>query len=75
MRPRQNKNISDAQDDAARLVRNAQDEKEPEQNDENPVRITEKAELKKDKMYTIGEMSSRLAHDLQNPLTIIKTTV
>jgi two-component system sensor histidine kinase HydH len=31
--------------------------------------------IKKDKLYTIGEMSSRLAHDLQNPLTIIKNTI
>ncbi|MEW6043892.1 MAG: HAMP domain-containing sensor histidine kinase, partial [Thermoproteota archaeon] len=31
--------------------------------------------IRKDKMYTIGEMASRLAHDLQNPLTIIKNTI
>ncbi len=83
MPPRRNNN-SNAQDDAARMIRNAQDDaarmirnfpeaEERELNEKMP--ITENAALKKDKMYTIGEMSSRLAHDLQNPLTIIKNTV
>jgi len=67
--------VRNAQDDAARLVRNAPDENEHEQDDEAPVQLNGKAALKKDKIYTIGEMSARLAHDLQNPLTIIKNTV
>ncbi len=85
MQSRRNKNsdaqddaarlVRNAQDDAARLVRNAPDENEHEQDDEAPVQLNGKAALKKDKIYTIGEMSARLAHDLQNPLTIIKNTV
>jgi len=65
--------IRNAQDDAARMIRNFPEAEERELNEKMP--ITENAALKKDKMYTIGEMSSRLAHDLQNPLTIIKNTV
>ncbi|MFY9300604.1 MAG: HAMP domain-containing sensor histidine kinase [Candidatus Nitrosotenuis sp.] len=84
MQPRQSKNNSSAQDDAARLVRNAQDDDlsfRDLQKNENayerqmPIQANGKAELKKDKIYTVGEMSSKLVHDLQNPLTIIKNTV
>ena len=67
--------VRNAQDDAARLVRNAQDDDEYEPDAVMPAPLTGGAELKKDKIYTIGEMSSRLVHDLQNPLTIIKNTV
>jgi two-component system sensor histidine kinase HydH len=87
--------VRNAQDDAARLVRNAQDDASrmlnSSQDDELSFRDLQKntksyerevlaqtngkAELKKDKLYTIGEMSSKLAHDLQNPLTIIKNTM
>ena len=31
--------------------------------------------LREEKFFTIGELSSRLAHDIRNPLTIIKTSV
>jgi two-component system sensor histidine kinase HydH len=87
--------VRNAQDDAARLVRNAQDDasrmlnssqddelffRDLQKNEkvyecEVPTQTNGKAELKKDKIYTIGEMSSKLAHDLQNPLTIIKNTM
>ncbi len=67
--------VRNAQDDAARLVRNAQDEKESESSDDTHAQLNEKAALKKDKLYTIGEMSSRLVHDLQNQLMIIKNAV
>jgi two-component system sensor histidine kinase HydH len=66
--------VRNAQDDAARIVRNAQDD-EGGQGDDFPSESNGKAALKKDKMHTIGEMASRLAHDLQNPLTIIKNTI
>ena len=67
-----------AREDAERLLKNAQEEsiqenvketKQPNQQDESGM------SLKKDKLHTVGEMASRLAHDLQNPLTIIKNTV
>ena len=65
--------LKNAQEDAARLVKNAhEDGYEPS---EEPPKQNETTALKKDKMSTIGEMSSRLAHDLQNPLTIIKNTL
>ncbi|MGQ0771775.1 MAG: sensor histidine kinase [Nitrososphaerota archaeon] len=63
--------LKNAQEDAARLVKNAQDTYE---SNEEPPKQNETT-LKKDKMSTIGELSSRLAHDLQNPLTIIKNTL
>jgi signal transduction histidine kinase len=71
--------LRNAQEDAERLLRHAQED--AERLDGDHQEIVEKKEfipsniIKKDKMYTIGEMSSRLAHDLQNPLTIIKNTI
>lgn len=68
-----------AQEDAQRILRNAQED--AQRTDGDQQWIAEKKEfipsniIKKDKMHTIGEMSSRLAHDLQNPLTIIKNTI
>src|SRR5574338_1669413 len=71
-----------AQEDATRLWKNAQEDavellRESPPISENqekpaPIKITS---VKTDKMHTIGEMSSKLAHDLQNPLTIIKNTL
>ncbi len=68
--------LKNAQEDAERLLRHAQEDAERlglDESEENVV--TSSTTIKKDKMYTIGEMSSRLAHDLQNPLTIIKNTI
>jgi two-component system sensor histidine kinase HydH len=71
--------LRNAQEDAERLLRHAQED--AERLDLEHQEIIEKKEfipsniIKKDKMHTIGEMSSRLAHDLQNPLTIIKNTI
>lgn len=31
--------------------------------------------LKKEKLFAIGELSARLAHDIRNPLSIIKTSI
>jgi signal transduction histidine kinase len=67
--------LKNAQEDATRLVRNAQEDDEHDLDTESPSEPNGKATVKKDKMYAIGEMSSRLAHDLQNPLTIIKNTL
>ena len=73
--------VRNAQEDAARLLKNtpgpkavpvdtAYDAGYPE-----PHKTGERIVQKNDKLYTVGEMSSRLAHDLQNPLTIIKNTI
>jgi signal transduction histidine kinase len=67
--------LRNAQEDAARLVRTASEGARYESGEETGVEIDGKTVVKKDKMYAIGEMSSRLAHDLQNPLTIIKNTL
>jgi two-component system sensor histidine kinase HydH len=73
--------LRNAQDDIARILRNAQDDvirilkNVQDVTDDEEYVSNEFAPQKKDKMHTIGEMSSRLAHDLQNPLTIIKNTV
>ncbi|HXG74609.1 MAG TPA: ATP-binding protein [Candidatus Nitrosotenuis sp.] len=75
--------LKNAQEDAARLLKNAQ---EDAARDEDFAGVADHVAsftgdtnggktIKKDKMYAIGEMASRLAHDLQNPLTIIKNTV
>jgi two-component system sensor histidine kinase HydH len=74
-----------AQEDSARILRIAQDDiqklvdsnepKTPEVQQQQEPSIKENDVLKKDKLHTIGEMSSRLAHDLQNPLSIIKNTL
>ncbi|MGQ0605717.1 MAG: sensor histidine kinase [Candidatus Nitrosotenuis sp.] len=67
-----------AQEDAERLLRHAQEDAERlvESNEANESREKMPSMIiKKDKMHTIGEMSSRLAHDLQNPITIIKNTL
>jgi len=31
--------------------------------------------LKKEKLFTIGELSARVAHDIRNPLSVIKTSI
>jgi len=68
--------LKNAQEDAARLLRNSQEYEEgPEPQEFSVPAGNESSILKKDKLHTIGEMSSRLAHDLQNPLSIIKNTL
>jgi signal transduction histidine kinase len=67
--------LKNAQEDATRLLKNAQEDVEYDSVEEHPRETDGKTAVKKDKMYAIGEMSSRLAHDLQNPLTIIKNTL
>jgi signal transduction histidine kinase len=64
-----------AQEDAQRLLRDAHDIEEPKSRKLTRTSIRENDLLKIDKLHTIGEMSSRLAHDLQNPLSIIKNTL
>ena len=63
-----------AQEDAERILRHAKEDAERINIFEQKPAILPSI-VKRDKMYTIGEMSSRLAHDLQNPLTIIKNTI
>jgi two-component system sensor histidine kinase HydH len=36
---------------------------------------SEESAIRKNKLYAIGELSSRLTHDLQNPLAVIKNTL
>ncbi|MFN3654826.1 MAG: sensor histidine kinase, partial [Candidatus Nitrosotenuis sp.] len=75
--------LKNAQEDAARLLKNAQEDAAKIEDSTGVVEYVTSSVgetdsnkvIKKDKMYTIGEMASRLAHDLQNPLTIIKNTV
>jgi two-component system sensor histidine kinase HydH len=68
--------LRNAQEDAARLLRNSQEDEEVSDIQESSGLVTTESNvLKKDKLHTIGEMSSRLAHDLQNPLSIIKNTL
>ncbi len=31
--------------------------------------------LKKEKLFTIGELSARLAYDIRDPLSVIKTSI
>ncbi len=68
-----------AQEDAERLLRHAQEDAQridcDQQDNVEKKEFIPNNMIKKDKMHTIGEMSSRLAHDLQNPLTIIKNTI
>ncbi len=66
--------LKNAQEDASRLLRNSQEEEPQSQEYSTPV-VNEDKVLKSDKLHIIGEMSSRLAHDLQNPLSIIKNTL
>lgn len=42
---------------------------------ENQVKEKTGAILKAEKMSTIGQLTSRVGHDLRNPLTVIKTTI
>jgi signal transduction histidine kinase len=68
--------LKNAQEDAERLLRHAREDVGRLAQDQGPEEtIPPNVSIKKDKLYTIGEMSSRLAHDLQNPLTIIKNTI
>ncbi|WP_268544550.1 sensor histidine kinase, partial [Candidatus Nitrosotenuis cloacae] len=73
--------LRNAGEDAARLLKNAQEDAARSGGaTDNTLHAEshtsdERSSLKKDKLHTIGEMSSRLAHDLQNPLTIIKNTL
>ena len=69
--------LKNAQEDAERLLRHAQEDAQRLDGDHQEIaeKFVPSNVIKKDKMHTIGEMSSRLAHDLQNPLTIIKNTI
>ncbi|MEW6588746.1 MAG: HAMP domain-containing sensor histidine kinase, partial [Thermoproteota archaeon] len=75
--------LKNAQEDAARLLKNAQEDAAKIEDSTSVAEYVTRSvgetdggkAIKKDKIYTIGEMASRLAHDLQNPLTIIKNTV
>lgn len=42
---------------------------------EQEIEIKTKELLKTEKLATIGELSARIAHDLRNPLSVIKNTV
>ena len=81
MHPRNEKDriLRNAQEDAERLLRHAQEDAQridcDQQDNVEKKEFIPNNMIKKDKMHTIGEMSSRLAHDLQNPLTIIKNTI
>jgi len=68
--------LNNAQEDAARLLKNAQEDafRDPPRI-EKSVLSNEVRTIRKNKLYTIGELSSRLAHDLQNPLAVIKNTL
>ena len=48
-----------------------------QQNEELEYKVKEKTEqaLKSERLATIGELSARIAHDLRNPLSILKSTV
>jgi two-component system sensor histidine kinase HydH len=73
--------LKNAQEDAERILRHAQEDAQRLQGvgcdepQESRIAPTPNGIIKKDKIYTIGEISSRLAHDLQNPLAIIKSTI
>ncbi|HSA98610.1 MAG TPA: HAMP domain-containing sensor histidine kinase [Candidatus Nitrosotenuis sp.] len=67
--------IKNAQEEAARLIKNAQEEARGSPRIEKRAFSDEMHVIRKNKLYTIGELSSRLAHDLQNPLAIIKNTL
>lgn len=68
--------LKNAQEDVERLLRHAREDAGRLVQDQGPEEAAPpNVSIKKDKLYTIGEMSSRLAHDLQNPLTIIKNTI
>ncbi|WP_100181853.1 sensor histidine kinase [Candidatus Nitrosotenuis aquarius] len=68
--------LKNSQEDAERLLRHAREDVGRLAQDQGAEEtIPPNVSIKKDKLYTIGEMSSRLAHDLQNPLTIIKNTI
>jgi signal transduction histidine kinase len=68
--------LKNSQEDAERLLRHAKEDAGRLAQDQGPEEtIPPNVSIKKDKLYTIGEMSSRLTHDLQNPLTIIKNTI
>jgi two-component system sensor histidine kinase HydH len=67
--------LKNAQEDAERLLRHAKEDADRLLQNQEPEAQIPDTGVKKDKLYTIGEMSSRLAHDLQNPLAIIKNTV
>lgn len=65
--------LKNAQEDAERTLRHAQEDAQRLEIQE--AELPKPSPLKKDKMHIIGEMSSRLAHDLQNPLTVIRNTI
>ncbi|TBR12084.1 MAG: HAMP domain-containing histidine kinase, partial [Candidatus Nitrosotenuis sp.] len=79
--------LKNAQEDAARLLKNAQEDaarllKNEQENEfgnipkiEKQALSNEERAIRKNKLYAIGELSSRLAHDLQNPLAVIKNTL
>jgi signal transduction histidine kinase len=68
--------LKNAQEDAARMLKNAQEDRFSDlPKIEKQANSTEEPIIRKNKLYAIGELSSRLTHDLQNPLAVIKNTL
>jgi len=66
--------LAELEETTCKLEETQQELKNERDNLENQVKLKTKQLLKSEKLTAIGELSARIAHDMRNPLSIIKNT-
>ncbi len=66
--------LAELEETTCKLEETEEELKKERDNLENQVKLKTKQLLKTEKLTTIGELSARIAHDMRNPLSIIKNT-
>jgi len=66
--------LAELEETTSKLEETQEDLKKERDNLERQVKLKTKQLLKKEKLTVIGELSARIAHDMGNPLSIIKNT-
>jgi signal transduction histidine kinase len=68
------KHLSELEETTCKLEETQEELKQERDNLERQVKLKTEQLLKKEKLTAIGELSSRIAHDMRNPLSIIKNS-
>jgi len=66
--------LAELEETTSKLEETQEELKKERDNLERQVKLKTKQLLKKEKLTVIGELSARIAHDMGNPLSIIKNT-
>ena len=69
-----NQHVTELENTTCKLEETQEQLKKERDNLERQVKLKTEELLKKEKLSTIGELSARIAHDMKNPLNVIKNT-